>query len=481
MPRVSSIRSKFFWKTYTTFAALFLGTMLTVSWIISTQIEKELQDIEVDSLEAKAEYLFPYARDMMLSQAPVASEMMSDLGHQRDTRITFIKLGGEILFDSQHSAKGMENHWDRSEVREALEKPLGISKRLSKTMGREELYVAKAVKQANGDIIGVVRVSLPTDGLNSRLLAIQLSMATIVALGAILALGIGWSIARKVAIPIREMVQVAEAMREGHYDQKVRSLSDDELGRLGDTLNRLGSELTNKISELHRLETVRRDFVANVSHEIKTPLTSIKGYVETLLDGAIDDPEHRRRFLEKIERNSERLTNLVLDLLSLAKIEAVEDSLPLQPTDWTPIITSVVSRNEDTIQKKHLKVALNLPSTPILAVGEKEAMMQVLDNLLTNAVKYTPDGGKVSVTLTSEDGWVKLSVEDTGIGIPHEHLDRIFERFYRVDKARSRELGGTGLGLSIVKHLVTAMSGDIDVHSALGKGSCFTIMLPKST
>ena len=273
------------------------------------------------------------------------------------------------------------------------------------------------------------------------------------------------------------MVQVAEAMRDGKYTQRVRTITDDEVGRLGDTLNRLGSELTGKISELQRLETVRRDFVANVSHEIKTPLTSIKGYVETLLGGAINDPDNRLRFLEKIERNSERLTNLVQDLLSLARIEATEDTLKLTAIDWTEVVTSVIARNEDVLHQKNIRVKVELPSVPLRALGDREAMTQVLDNLLTNAVKYTADGGRITVAVASRGIWSKLEVADTGIGIPPEHLHRIFERFYRVDKARSRELGGTGLGLSIVKHLVSAMGGEVHVESTVGIGSCFSVKL----
>ncbi|MCX6108999.1 MAG: ATP-binding protein [Proteobacteria bacterium] len=253
------------------------------------------------------------------------------------------------------------------------------------------------------------------------------------------------------------------------------------LGRLGDTLNRLGAELTSKIAELNRLETVRRDFVANVSHEIKTPLTSIKGYVETLLSGAINEPRTSMRFLEKIERNSERLSNLVQDLLSLARIEATEETLKLTATDWCEVITSVIARNEDVITQKSLRVKVSGISTPQLVMGDREAMTQVLDNLLTNAIKYTPEGGRVSVVLSAKGAQTRLEVEDTGIGIPPEHLDRIFERFYRVDKARSRELGGTGLGLSIVKHLAAAMGGDVQVESSVGIGSKFTVRLQVAT
>jgi two-component system phosphate regulon sensor histidine kinase PhoR len=254
-------------------------------------------------------------------------------------------------------------------------------------------------------------------------------------------------------------------------------ITKDELGRLGDSLNKLGGEMMRKMSEVERLENVRRDFVANVSHEIKTPLTSIKGYVETLQSGALEDPKLTVRFLEKIERNAARLTALVQDILSLAKIESLEDSFQLGPVEWNEVIHSVVSRCEDAIGQKHLRLKLNIPQAPVYVSGDREAMIQVLDNLLTNAIKYTADGGLITLTLYHKNNWAKIEVEDTGIGIPSEHLPRIFERFYRVDKARSRDLGGTGLGLSIVKHLVSGMGGEVTVTSSVGVGSIFSVRL----
>lgn len=324
-------------------------------------------------------------------------------------------------------------------------------------------------------------LAVPLASIDAEMASLWGTIAAISLAGVMLALGLGWTLARRVMVPISEMVVVAEALRAGHYERRVRRLPTDELGRLGATLNQLGAEMTKKISELERLENVRRDFVANVSHEIKTPLTSIKGYVETLLSGAIDDPVHRVRFLEKIDRNAERLSSLVQDILSLAKIEAEEGSLSLVPTEWNSIIQSVLTRHEDAIHQKNLKLRVNTPHSPVVVMGDIEAMTQVLDNLITNAIKYTPDDGRISITLTTKTPWARLDVEDTGIGIPAEHLDRIFERFYRIDKARSRELGGTGLGLSIVKHLVSAMHGEVGVDSAVGIGSRFTIKLKQVT
>lgn len=475
MSRVSVLRSRFFWKIYSTFSLLFLVSTLIVSWVVFVRVQQTIRaDIE-KSLFGKATFLLPEAR-RIFAETTSAQDLVQALGAATASRVTLISADGIVLADSERNFNDLENHLQRPEIQEAMRSESGSTERYSASTSERTVYLARAVKDGN-QLLGFVRVSVPTASLDSEMASLWATIAAIAFGGIIIALGIGWTLARRVMIPINEMVIVAEALRLGHYERKVRNLPADELGRLGDTLNQLGTEMTHKITELQRLENVRRDFVANVSHEIKTPLTSIKGYVETLLAGAIDDPDHRIRFLEKIDRNAERLTSLVQDILSLAKIEAGEDSFRPTPIEWNPIITSVIARQEDAIQKKGLKLRVHSTAAPVVVMGDKEAMIQVLDNLVTNAIKYTPEGGKVTVTLSSKAPWARLEVEDTGMGISAEHLDRIFERFYRIDKARSRELGGTGLGLSIVKHLVAAMGGEVGVESGVNIGSKFTVKL----
>lgn len=234
----------------------------------------------------------------------------------------------------------------------------------------------------------------------------------------------------------------------------------------------------NNVTHIRKLEQVRRDFVANVSHEIKTPLTAIRGYTETLLTGALEDGKMARRFVEKVDLNAKRLISIVQDILSLARIESQED-LPVktETVDWVPIIHQVMALYEGEIKRKDLQIEMSGLDDSLLVSGDKEAMIQVFDNIVTNAIRYTPSGGKLSVVLGRKDEEGVLRVSDSGIGIPKEDLDRIFERFYRVDKARSRELGGTGLGLSIVKHLISMMKGDIRVESTVNQGTTFSVHL----
>jgi two-component system phosphate regulon sensor histidine kinase PhoR len=235
-------------------------------------------------------------------------------------------------------------------------------------------------------------------------------------------------------------------------------------------------------SDLRRLERLRQDFVANVSHELKTPLSVIKACVETLVDGAVDDVQHRGTFLQQVADQADRLHSLILDLLSLARIESGEEVFEFEAVPLGAVVTACLQRHHARAEAKNqvLEAAGTAQGTEVAAWADEEAVGQILDNLIDNAVKYTPDGGRIAVRWWAEDGKACLEVADTGIGIPQQDLPRIFERFYRVDKARSREMGGTGLGLSIVKHLVQAMQGTVGAASQLGQGTTFTVRLPQA-
>ncbi|MGH7358190.1 MAG: two-component system histidine kinase PnpS [Candidatus Rokuibacteriota bacterium] len=232
------------------------------------------------------------------------------------------------------------------------------------------------------------------------------------------------------------------------------------------------------VTELRRLERVRSEFVANVSHELRTPLTCIKGYLETLLDGALDDRAHARRFLEVAGTHAERLDRLIDDLLELSNIESGRVTLAPMRLDLGDVVTGVAAMFERQASQKGL--AIERAVTAGLAVrADRDRLVQVLVNLLDNAVKFTPDGGKVRVEAgPALDGRVAVRVSDTGIGIPSTDLPRITERFYRVDRTRSRDVGGTGLGLAIVKHLVQAHGGELRIESELGHGTTVSFTLP---
>lgn len=232
------------------------------------------------------------------------------------------------------------------------------------------------------------------------------------------------------------------------------------------------------ITELRKLERVRRDFVANVSHELRTPLTAIQGFAETLLGGAIDDPQNRGRFLEIILEHSRRLARLTEDLLMLSKMDAERLELEFSRIGVAQFIESCVETVQHRATERDLRISVNMPQLLPDIAGDRRRLAEVLQNLLDNALQYTLSGGLIMVSAQAGEDEVVFTVSDTGIGIPRADQPRIFERFYRVDVARSREVGGTGLGLSIAKHLVDAHGGRIWVESEVGRGSQFHFSVP---
>jgi two-component system phosphate regulon sensor histidine kinase PhoR len=236
----------------------------------------------------------------------------------------------------------------------------------------------------------------------------------------------------------------------------------------------------NDVTRLRKLEEVRREFVANVSHELKTPITAIQGFVETLLDGgALEDRESARRFLGILGRQSDRLRAIIEDLLYLSRIEYEEREMTKYPVDLPAVVERSVANFEHAARERHINLQVRIEAQHRTVQGDSNLLARAVDNLLDNAIKYSPAGGPVEVVLREAGDDVLLQVVDRGVGIPEEHLPRISERFYRVDPARSREMGGTGLGLAIVKHIARAHAGVLQVESRLGEGSTFTIRLPR--
>lgn len=240
----------------------------------------------------------------------------------------------------------------------------------------------------------------------------------------------------------------------------------------------LGAIVTfHDVTHARRVESIRRDFVANASHELRTPLTSIRGFVEALEDGALDEPNTAQRFLGRIRSQADRMAELIEDLLALSKLESEAQTAHLERADVARVARSVVSSFAERAGMRRIDLSVR-QGPDVAAVCDVERLRRILENLLDNAVKYTPGGGSVEVVVSAQPrGAATIDVVDTGIGIPPEHASRVFERFYRVDKSRSRDLGGTGLGLAIVKHLAETMGATVSVTSESGKGSTFRVTL----
>ena len=244
--------------------------------------------------------------------------------------------------------------------------------------------------------------------------------------------------------------------------------------------NLLGAvALLHDVSKLRRLAAIRREFVANVSHELKTPITAIAGLIETLIDDPGMEETTRSQFLARARSQTSRLGSLVSDLLTITQLEASDQDRTLhEAIDLAPQLRSALTQLEANAEASKTALLLELDETPLMVLGDPESFRQIIDNLVINAIRYTPDGGRVVVRAWRQDAQVLIEVEDDGVGMESVHLERIFQRFYRVDQARSRTLGGTGLGLSIVKHRVQSLCGKVEVQSTPGEGSRFRITLP---
>lgn len=409
------------------------------------------------------------------------------MGFETGARATIIGVDGHVLGDSEVSVRDLVSvgsHVDRVEVRDALASGFGTAVRRSETIGLDFLYAALPIRH-NGVSVATLRLALPLSDVHAKVAALQKSIALWAGLSLIVALLLAVYVSRSVHEPLGQIVVVAQKMAGGDYSARLPTRPDDELGILGDALRSLSHRVSDTIGalsmekvQLKRLEDVRREFVANVSHELRTPLAAIKGFSETLRRGAIDDLEHRMEFIEGIERHADRLTGLVDDLLELASIESEKRDIRKEPILLREFAQSIWNAIAPIAKKREVSFVNEVDGSLEISFDRK-ALDQVLQNLISNAVKYNREGGHVVIDAARTDtGEVRVSVRDVGIGIPVADLARIFERFYRVDKARSREMGGTGLGLSIVKHIVEKHGGSILAESAEGDGTTIRFLVP---
>lgn len=286
-------------------------------------------------------------------------------------------------------------------------------------------------------------------------------------------------------LSLKQIVQQNSEMNEGmkpseftiEINSRILSVSSALFSDSSNTLTGY-VVLFQDITEHERLDHMRKEFVANVSHELKTPITTIRTYSETLLDGALKDPAIAKKFMEVIVKESDRMTSLIRDLLQLSHIDFKKETWNFDYTDINTLVQDSIDKMELYYQTKHQTLVSNLLGQSRQIWVDKTKMEQVIINILSNAIKYTEENGKISLSLFVSEGILDIVIEDNGIGIPKEDVEHIFDRFYRVDKGRSRQQGGTGLGLSIAKHIVEEHGGSISVRSAFGKGTVFTISLP---
>ncbi len=377
----------------------------------------------------------------------------------KTSRITWIAADGAVLFDSQSDASAMENHVDREEVAEALTLGEGFGERYSATLSEKTFYYARRLPDGT-----VLRVSSTESSIFSIVFDMIWPLATVIAVLVAGTFLLAKHIARKIVKPINELD--LEHPEQNETYKEIRPL-----------LRRLEKQYLRIAEEVEAREVMRREFSANVSHELKTPLTSISGIAEIMQSGmvGIEDVPH---FAGNIYKESQRLITLVGDIMKLSQLDENHVQLAEEPVNLAQVAAEELERARYAAELRGIKLRLQVPREdgrqPVIT-GVRQILQEMAFNLIDNAIKYNRDGGTVIVSAGYLGGRIALSVEDTGIGIPEEDQERVFERFYRVDKSHSKAIGGTGLGLSIVKHGALYHKAEVELESKVGSGTKITI------
>mgnify|MGYP001025910060 CR=1 FL=1 len=424
------------------------------------------------NLSLQVENVPPASGDSIVSDAGLAylGDASLQLSSELETRIRVLDRSGVVQVDTILQDKGA-NLVEDPLVAGALAGAAASDTGPMPPRGETAMHLAAPI-MVDGAVMGVIYLSQPLGDVAAVLgdLRLRWILSTLVALG--LSAMVGLLLARAVARPLRSLNLAASAVARGELDQQVPVRSRDEVGQLSRTFN----DMTARLRAARQMQT---DFVANVSHELRTPLTAVKGTVETLRDGAVDDPEVRDRFLETVEAETDRLIRLVNDLMVLSRADSEALNLRREAVDLAGLARGTVAKLSHRAEEKSLAMEVYAPVDLPLVLIDADRVEQVLVNLLDNAIKYSQPEHTVRVRLVpDEEDLVRVQVQDEGIGIPAGELARIGERFYRTDRARSRVEGGSGLGLAIARALVEAHGGRLWLESEEGHGTTLTFTLP---
>lgn len=372
---------------------------------------------------------------------------------EKNLRITWIAADGRVIYDNDVLADTMTNHIDRPEVKDAFSKGWGESIRESDTLNMKTFYHAILLDDGT-----VLRVSTEARSLSSVFMQVFPIMLVVILLILIGCVFISHLLTEQLMLPIKEMAENIDAPNESVYKE------------LSPFIERIREQHEDILAAAKN----RQDFTANVSHELKTPLTAIAGYAELIENQMVDD-KTQIKFAGDIKKNADRLVELINDIIRLSELDQSEAGVSFSQQNLYEVAKERVELLQNSAAKRNVTLSLSGGDTYVLS--NRGMLIELLDNLIQNAIRYNVPGGRVDVEVLTENGDTILLVRDTGIGIPEEDKDRIFERFYRVDKSRSRETGGTGLGLAIVKHIVELHGGKIELESRLKMGTTIRIKL----
>lgn len=370
-----------------------------------------------------------------------------------DLRITLIGTDGEVLYESLLNKDKMDNHYERPEIIEAREKGEGKAVRYSATSGTHTFYYAERLQ--NGNVLRIGRDSVSVNRIMVNTLVIVLVIALCILF---VCMGISHYLTKKLVEPIEKLATNIMLVDENNVYEEIRPF-----------VNTIKEQHINIINNAQ----LRQEFTANVSHELKTPLTAISGYAE-LIGNGMTGKEDTIRFSNEIHSNANRLLSLINDIIKLSELDEADHQMEMEKIDLYKLAENCVQMMQVTAEKQGIRLTLQGESAMVMA--NKGLMDEVFYNLCSNAIRYNKPGGSVTVTVGTKEERPFLSVADTGIGIPKECQERVFERFYRVDKSRSKSTGGTGLGLAIVKHIVAQHNAALCLDSELGKGTTIEIV-----
>lgn len=392
------------------------------------------------------------------------SDFFTDLTAE-DYRITWIAADGTVLYDNENEADQMENHLAREEVQQALQNGTGESSRYSDTLASRSLYCARLLPDGT-----VIRLSVQQHSVWVLLVGFAQPICVILLLALVLSFILAARLSRVIVEPINSI----------NLDEPQKYVGQEEYSEIEPLLRRMAlqqAQIRQDQDKLEKSSQIRQEFTANVSHELKTPLHAISGYAELMENGMVKQQDIRP-FAHKIRQEALRLTALVEDIINLTRLDGGAAGMQRQPVD----LYRVAENAADSLQTAAAEagVTLTLRGEPAVVEGVPPVLYSMIFNLCDNAIKYNRVGGSVMVQVGNYPEDIRVTVVDTGIGIPEESRERIFERFYRVDKSRSKEVGGTGLGLSIVKHAAMIHHAEITMDSTAGKGTTFTVIFPKN-
>ena len=453
---------------------LVISTALIIPGIFYTnQTDREAREEIASSLITHINTFIIYYNSANISPYDAAKNFSNASG----LRVTLVDSDGKVVGESnvnELDMSKMDNHIDRPEISNAIKDGISKIERYSNTLNEEFIYVVKKVDLPDFSFVRVAQTMDFVNLLVGHRSGTRINIFIIVSIGLLIFTIL---VDRWINTPIRKVADFAKNIKDGKFENRIKIKSSDEIGELAKNMNQLAETIEADISNMKKMEDVRTEFLSNVTHELKTPIASIVGYLETLKDGALKDKDVNKTFIKRSLKNAKRLEALVTDLVDISRIETGEMEIQLEKVNIQPILEEVVNDARQRNRNLELDIKLSLgDQKEIVVYGNSDRLRQVFDNLVSNAIRYT-EIGNVIISAEITDTEVEFTVSDTGMGMDSESKERIFERFFRTDDARKIVRGGTGLGLAICKHIIEAHNSSLSVDSIEKEGSTFAFSL----